>query len=273
VVEELLYDVDILILCGASIAGFLLATEIGFQVGSRIEFNIDDHAKSQINAVQAAMLGLLALLLGFTFSMAMSRFETRKQMVLDESNAIGTAYLRAQLLPGPDRKEVSHLLRQYVDARLQFYEADIDDRRLEEAKEQTARLQSQLWSHAAAWGEKEPRAVTAGLFLSSLNEVIDLHSKGLTALENHVPEIILLLLYFVALTATGLIGYCCGLAGRRNFVVTLLTSLLIAAVILVIVDLDRPRRGLIHVGLGRMMELRASLAQSHPEPAGGAGVK
>jgi hypothetical protein len=268
VVAELLYDVDIEIISAAGIAGLLLATEIGYQIGKREEVSIDDHAKSQINAVQAAILGLLALLLGFTFSMAMSRFETRKQMVLDESNAIGTAYLRAQLLPEPTRKEVSQLLRQYIEARLDFYAADIDTRRLQAAKEQTARLQSQLWSYAAAWGKQEPRAVTAGLLLSSLNEVIDLHSKGLTALENHVPEIIMFLLYFVALVATGLIGYCCGLAGRRNFVVTLAASVLIAVVIMVIVDLDRPRRGLIRVGLVRMEELRGSLALPNPLPLG-----
>ena len=262
--EEFLYSLNLWIILGASIALFLLGDEFGFRLGRRRRPTVSEDAKSQVTAIQGAVLGLLALLLGFTFAMAMSRFEVRKQQILDESNAIGTCFLRAQLLPEPQKMAVSNLLRQYVKVRLQFYQADIDHQSLKVAKSQTEELQGQLWAYAAAWGEQEPRAVTAGLFLQSLNEVIDLHSKGLTALENHVPEIILVLLYFVALAATGLIGYGCGLAGRRNFLVTLVAAVLIAAVIVVIIDLDRPQRGLIKVGLGRMVELRQSLKGAGP---------
>jgi hypothetical protein len=92
-----------------------------------------------------------------------------------------------------------------------------------------------------------------------LNETIDLHAKRLTAMENHVPEITLVLLYFVALMATVLIGYGCGLSGLRNFFVTIISSILIAAVILVIIDLDRPQRGLIRVSQQRMIDLHDSL--------------
>ncbi len=205
------------------------------------------------------MLGLLALLLGFTFAMTVSRFEVRKQLVLDEANAIHTTFLRAQLLPQPQRQEVSQLLRQYVEVRLKFYQAGVDPGRLREAERQAEQLHLLLWSYAAAIGEKDPRAVTTGLFLQSLNEVIDLYAKRLTALENHVPEIILVLLYSAALVANGLIGYGCGLGGRRNFYVTLTASMLIAFVIWVIVDLDRPRRGLIKVGQERLLDLHHNL--------------
>lgn len=266
--EEFLYHVDLWLILGASIASFFLIIEIGFRIGRRNPAHLDEDAKSEITTIQGATLGLLALLLGFTFSMAMSRFEVRKQQVLEESNAIGTTYLRAQLLPQPQRKEVSELLGRYVDVRLQFYRAGIDHAGLREAKDQTERLQLLLWSQAAAWGTREPRSVPAGLFLQSLNEVIDLHAKGLTALANHVPEIILVLLYFVALIATGLIGYGCGLTGRRNFKVTTVVSVLIVAVILVIIDLDRPQRGLIRVGLDRMVELHQSLEKANLEMGG-----
>jgi hypothetical protein len=266
--EEFLYQMDLWLILAASIGLFLLGDEIGFRLGRRKRLDIDEDARSQVNTIQAAILGLLALLLGFTFSMAMNRFEVRKQQILEESNAIGTTYLRAQLMPEPQRKEVSALLRRYVEVRLKFYQADMDQKGFQEARDQTERLQLQLWSNAIAWGDKDPRAVTAGLFLQSLNEVIDLHSKGVTALENHVPEIILVLLYFVALAATGLIGYGAGLAGRRNFMVTMVAAVLIASVILVIVDLDRPRRGLIKVGLGRMVELRQSLEPANLETRG-----
>ena len=260
--QELLYNLGLWLIFGVSIGFFLLGDELGFRLGRRKRPTVTEDARSQITTIQGAMLGLLALLLGFTFSMAMSRFELRKQQVLEESNAIGTTYLRAQLMPEPLRKEVSNLLRRYVEVRLEFYQAGMKGQRFQQAVAQTERLQLQLWSRASAWADKDPRAVTAGLFLQSLNEVIDLHSKGLTALENHVPEIILVLLYFVALVAIGLIGYGCGLAGRRNFMVTMVASLLIAAVILVIIDLDRPQRGLIKVGLGRMVELSQSLEET-----------
>ena len=266
--KELLYNLDLWLIFGASMVFFLLGDELGFRLGRRKRPTVTEDARSQIITIQGAMLGLLALLLGFTFSMAMSRFEIRKQQVLEESNAIGTTYLRAQLMPEPPRKEVSDLLRQYVEVRLQFYQAGIAGQGFQQAVDQTERLQLQLWSRATAWADKDPRAVTAGLFLQSLNETIDLHSKGLTALENHVPGIIMVLLYFVALAAIGLIGYGCGLAGRRNFLVTMVTCVLIAAVSVVIIDLDRPQRGLIRVGLGRMVELRHSLEKADLETGG-----
>jgi hypothetical protein len=263
-VVELFYDLDLWLLFGASIMVFLLATEIGFRVGRRAVPTVPEDAKSQIGTIQGAVLGLLALLLGFTFAMSMSRFEVRKQLVLEESNAIGTTFLRTQLLPEPPRREVSNLLRRYVKVRLEFYEAGTDQKKLRAANDATEKLHNELWSLGAALGQKDPRAVTLGLFLQSLNEVIDLHAKRITALENHVPEIILILLYFVALVATGLIGYGCGLGEVRNFFVTMVASVLIAAVILVIIDLDRPRRGLIQVSQQRMVELRDILERANP---------
>jgi hypothetical protein len=242
----------------------MLATELGFYLGRRAASTTSDEARSQVNAIQGAILGLLALLLGFTFAMAMSRYETRKQLVLDEANAIGTTYLRTQLLPEPQRREIPDLLRRYVQVRLAFYEARADAEGIDAAKEANSRLQTQLWSVAAALGEREPRAVTVALFIQSLNEVIDLHAKRLTALENHVPEIILILLYFVSIVGTGMIGYGCGLGKVRNFFVTVVSSILIAAVIVVIIDLDRPRRGLIRVSQQRMVELRDTLEKKQP---------
>jgi len=264
VADEFLYDLDLWLIFLVSIGVLVLSTELGFLLGRRAAPKTSDDARSQVGTIQGALLGLLALLLGFTFAMAMSRFEVRKQVLLDEANAIGTTFLRAQLLPEPQRQGIAEQLRRYVQVRLMLYEAGTDAKKLEAAVDATTRLQQQLWSTAAALGEKEPRAVTIGLFLQSLNEVIDLHAKRLTALENHVPEIILILLYFVALVATGLIGYGCGLGEVRNFLVTVAASILIAAVIIVIIDLDRPRRGLIRVSQQRMVELRDTLEKKQP---------
>ncbi|MGD0216244.1 MAG: hypothetical protein ABSC45_01870 [Desulfobaccales bacterium] len=259
--EELFYDVNLWLIMVAGTGFFLLATEAGFLLGRRSQATIGDHQISQIYTIQAAALGLLALLLGFTFSMAVSRYDARKQVVLEESNAIGTTFLRAQLLPEPPREEVSNLLRRYVEVRLEFYEAGNNQKILREVKDKTERLQNQLWTDGAALGEKDPRAVTTGLFLQSLNEMIDLNAKRISALENHVPVVTLVLLYFVAIMATGLIGYGCGLSGVRKFFVTIILSILISAVIMVIIDLNRPSMGLIRVNQQRMLDLRDSLSK------------
>src|SRR5208337_1713205 len=202
--EELFYEVNLWLILVASVGFFLLATEAGFLLGRRSQSTINDHSISQIYTIQGATLGLLSLLLGFTFAMAMSRYDTRRQMILEESNAIGTTFLRAQLLPEAPRKEVSNLLRGYVEVRLEFYEAGNDRKMLREVRNKAETLQNQLWAHGAAMGENDPRAITTGLFLQSLNEMIDLNAKRITAQENHVPEITLVLLYFVAIMATGL---------------------------------------------------------------------
>ncbi len=259
--EDFIYNLELGFILLGSLVFFLIATEIGYRLGRRHQDQFNADAKSELSIVQGAMMGLLALLLGFTFSMAISRFETRKQLVLEEANAIGTTYLRAQLLPEPERREVSNLLRQYVAARLEFVRRGVEGKKLDEAKRETDALHKRLWSQAMAVGGQDPRSITRGLFIQSLNEVIDLHAKRLQALENHVPGIIIILLFFIAVIATGLIGYGCGVGGRRNFFVTLATALLIAAVILVILDLDRPRRGLIKVSQQRLVELQDSLAE------------
>ena len=170
-------------------------------------------------------------------------------------------FFAPQLLPEPPREEVSNLLRRYVEVRLEFYEAGTDQKMLHAVRNETERFQSQLWVHGAALAEKDPRAVTTGLFLQSLNEMIDLNAKRISALENHVPVVTLVLLYFVAIMATGLIGYGCGLSGVRKFFVTIILSILISAVIMVIIDLNRPSMGLIRVNQQRMIDLRDSLSK------------
>ena len=259
VAGEMLYSVSQWWLCAGAILVFLIAAEGGFQLGRRTRSSIDETARAQINTIQAAVLGLLALLLAFTSSMALSRFEVRKGLVLDESSAISTTYLRVQLLPEPYRRDLRDLLRHYVAVWLDFYAAGVDAALLQAARLTIAQLHQQLWGLAAAVNAQDPQAMTTGLFLQSLNEVIDLHAKRETALDNHVPESILLLLFLVAVCALGMIGYGFGFSARRHVVQTLTIQCLITLILFVIMDLDRPRRGLIKVGQQRMIELQRSL--------------
>ena len=261
---EMLYGLNEWLIFAIIIGLLLLASEIGFRLGRRGHSKSNEHTRSHVNTLQAASLVLLALLLGFTFSMAVTRFDTRKQLVLDEANAIGTTYLRAQLLPDPSRKEVSTLLRRYVDVRLEFYQVGINQSRLQKVDDDTERLHKALWAYAIVAGGQDPRAIPTGLFIQSLNDVIDLHAKRVTALENHVPESVFILLCIVAILSLGLIGYGAGMGMFRNLLPTMISIILFASVILLIMDLDRPRRGMIKVSQQRMADLQDSLKRSVP---------
>jgi hypothetical protein len=261
---EMLFGLNQWLIFAIVTAFFLFASEIGFRLGWRAQSKSNEPTRSQVNMLEAASLGLLALLLGFTFSMALTRFDTRKQLVLDEANAIGTTYLRAQLLPDPARKEVSNLLRRYVDVRLDFYQVGVNQRKLQNVDDETEKLHKALWSYAMATGGRDPRAIPTGLFIQSLNEVIDLHAKRVTAMENHVPESIFVLLLIVATLSLGLVGYGAGMGRDRNLLPTVISVILIASVILLIMDLDRPRRGLIKVSQQSMVHLQESLKRIAP---------
>lgn len=255
----MLWAINEVVLGLAALAAFLVVIEIGFRPGRRRLAGSDDSVKAHVAALQAALLGLLALLLGFTFAMALSRFDTRRTLVLEEANAIGTTYLRSQFLPQPQRREVAGLLRAYVAARLVFYDAGIDKPRLDAANATAARLQERLWSVATAVAAQDPRSVPMGLFVQSLNDVIDLHEKRLTALQSHVPEVVLHLLLTVSAVALGFVAYGCGLTGQRRYVSTAFVALLIALVLTTILDLDRPRRGLITVNQESLLRLQDAL--------------
>ncbi|MEQ1773794.1 MAG: hypothetical protein ABL891_08425 [Burkholderiales bacterium] len=257
----MLWETNELLLLLIFLAGFLVAMEAGFRLGLRYSAVSGEPEKDHNSALQAAILGLLALLLGFTFLMAVSRFDTRKALVLDEANAIGTTFLRSKLLPAAQRDAAPGLLRSYVAARLTFHNASNDRARLDAANAEASRIEEQLWALSKAAAAQDERSVTTGLFIQSLNEVIDTREKRQVALDNHVPEAVIYLLLAVSLAALGLLAYGCGLERKRRLPSNALFALLIALVLTTILDIDRPRRGLIEVSQDSMIRLKATLEQ------------
>jgi hypothetical protein len=237
----------------------LAASEAGFHLGRSAKKSIDEATKSQISLIQAAILAVLGLLLAFTMSMAVTRFEARKQLVLEESNAIGTAYLRAQLVPSPEGMEIANRLREYLDVRLEYYRTGVDIPAIRAARVRAVRVQDEFWSRAVAFAQKDPRSVTAGLLLQSLNQVIDLESAQWMATVNRVPETVILEVSLVALFSAVLVGYLYGLGNRRHLLSTALLAAAITLVLIVTVDLDRSRRGFIQVGYQPMIDLQDRL--------------
>jgi hypothetical protein len=237
----------------------VVSTEIGFHLGLHLHRARDEARKAQIGGIQGAMLGLMGLLLGFTFAMSVSRYETRRQVVLQEANAIGTTYLRASLLPESHQAVVEDLLRRYVASRIAFYDAGADEARQADAERAAARLQRELWSHAVAAGKEAPTPLVA-TFITALNEAIDLDATRLNALRTQVPGAVWILVLAVAACGCCTSGYGAGSSGLRNSFTNLALPLLIAVVITLIADLDRPRGGLILINQQPMHDLKASLS-------------
>jgi hypothetical protein len=260
VMDELLRSVfssQWLTLC--IVSGLLLfLAELGFRIGIRRRDGYEA-IKEQVNAFHGAVLGLLALLLGFTFAMVVQRYDLRRDLVVQEANAIGTTFLRAAFLPEPHRTEVEDLLRRYVQLRLDFYRAGPDRAKRAQAEADTAVIQKRLWRHAVEVGAQSPTPLMAS-FVATLNETIDLDASRLAALRNQVPAPVWLLLLFIAASVSWTGGYATAASGKRNYFIQAFQPLLLAMVITVLVDLATPRRGLIGVSQQSLIDLQQSIA-------------
>lgn len=247
-----------------TLAVLLVAAEGGFRFGLRLHRTKDEARKGQIGATQGAMLGLLGLLLGFTFAMSVGRYETRRALVLQEANSIGTTYLRAALLPEAHQKFVEDSLRKYVDARLDFYNAGADKIKQAAAERTAARLQNELWSQAVAAGKESPTALVTS-FISALNDTIDLDATRTNALRSHVPGAVWLLVLAVAAAGCAASGYGTGASGARSAFPNIILPLMMAVAITIIADMDRPRGGMIGINQQPMLDLKQSI-QTSAEP-------
>jgi hypothetical protein len=232
------------------------ACEIGRRLGVRAAARGGD----SVSTLESAMLGLLALLIGFTFAWALSRFEARRDGVLNEANAIGTTALRARLLPEPHRAETLKLLREYVKVRLDITQRPVSQKELAAAIDRSNTLQEALWQQARAVAAKDNAMVPTGLFIQTLNDMIDNHAKRLAALRNRVPNIVLLALVGLAAITCGFAGYASGLEARRSRWPLHVAGVSVAFVILLILDLDRPSTGFIEVSQQPMIDTAESLA-------------
>jgi amino acid permease len=253
-------SVPLWVLFAGTVLIVLLAVEVGYRLGARHRQRQEHEHEAAVGAMTAATLALLAFMLAFTFGMAGSRLDARRELVLEEANAIGTTYLRAQMLSEPYRTEICILLRKYAAIRAEGAQKG----RVEEAIAKSEQLQDQIWSQAVVVGEKNPNSIVVGLFIQSLNEMIDVHSKRITALRNRIPTTIWIALYFVSLLGMAATGYHSGLTGPRSRPMYALLVLTFAAVLWLIADLDRPGEGFLRVSQYPMIELKNKLTASAP---------
>jgi len=272
IMTALIYGQSPLLLAAGLLVLMLLAMEVGFRSGNRRKEATSDAMRTQISAVLASMLGLLALILSFTFSMSMQRYEARHQAVVAEINAFGTAYLRTELLPADVRDEAQALLRQFLDLRIEEGQTpliQIDKRR--PLLQQAESISTQLWGVAVTAAKKDPGPVTAGLLLQALNELFDADTTRYQALDRHVPEVVLLLIFATCIVTTAMLGYSSGIAGQRASMAAVVLVTALALVAFLILEMDRPRSGMFRIQPDSVLALQQSIGGGQGGPAAPGG--
>lgn len=239
----------------------LFTFEGGYQLGKRRRTASEAEKDEPVEGMVQASLGLLALLLAFTFGVAVSRYDDRRQLVVDEANAIGTTYLRAAVIPAHG-EEVRALLREYVDVRLKAVRSGGT---IEQAMRLSDELHAQLWAHTADVARDHPTSIVVGLFMQSMNEVIDLHAERVAvSVRSRIPGVVWAALYAVAILALATMGYRAGLTGTSRSLAVLAMALTFSVVIGLIADLDRPGEGMLRVSQQTMVDLQASMTEPKP---------
>jgi hypothetical protein len=231
--------------------------EIGYRVGVRAQTRQDKDAPASLGPMVGGLLGMLAFLLAFTFSMASSHYDLRKRNVLEEANSIGTAYLRADLIDQQYAMEVKRLLREYVDARLKA--ASGSDQDLDIGLAKSVEIHNLLWAQVSAAARESPTTNTS-LMVQSINDVIDMHEKRVTgSLRNRIPgSVWLSLATIIALTMITM-GTQIGLTGKRRLVAVIPLVLAFSSLVTLVADLNRPQTGLITIGQLSMVDLQSSM--------------
>lgn len=238
----------------------VLSIEFGYRFGRYRRQQAEDEREAPVGAIVAATLGLLAFILAFTFGLAASRFDARRQIVVEEANAIGTAYLRAGFLEETESRTVRSLLQQYIRSRLEVVETGNAELALQQADE----LHQRLWRLVESSARKSPDSIPVGLFAASINEVIDIHSRRvLVALQSRLPTILWVTLFVVTVATMSGVGYHEGLSRSRRSPVVAILVLAFSAVMSLIADLDRPQEGTLRVNQQALRSLE-SLIQQHP---------
>lgn len=263
--DRLLHMMPFWLLAILVFGGMALAAWAGYAIRKRTERLAspeDEEEGSKEGLVVSSVMGLLALLIGFTFSLAIDRFDTRRERVLMEANAIGTTYLRAQLLEEPHRTRISGLLVRYTDLSLALSQARQGTPAQNALLQKNDAVVTELWSATVAAFPSIRSYDFSSSFLESMNELIDLNAARQQARKARVPTEIFVILYFYQVIAAGVIGYVLiGRGGRRTGILLLF---LFGLSLVLVIDVDYPSGGGISVSQAPMVRLKETLTASPP---------
>jgi len=256
------YTFFVLLLSIGLFVGMLVLLEVGRRIGIRRLVKDPDGARAGFGTIEGAVLALLGLLLAFTVSGAGTRFDTRRHLIVEETNAIGTAYLRLDMLPTAAQPALRENFRRYVDARLDVYRKLPDITAAKEALDRGAKLQGEIWRLAISGVRAEAAPLQAAVvLLPALNAMIDITTTRTMAAQMHPPVIVFVMLFALALVSSLLAGYGMAAGKSRSWFHMLCFAIVIAVTIYVVLDIEYPRLGLIRVDAfdQALMELRASM--------------
>lgn len=246
----------------ATIAIVMLAFEVGCRLGHASRGRSEDEKESPVSAIAGSILALAAFMLAFAFGIVTDRYDARKALVIEEANAIGTAYLRSDFMSEPDRSRTVKLLLEYLDSRLavaRSHELDKVNTALAEA----GRIQRQLWGMAVVNARKDMNSDVAALYIDALNQVFDLHATRVAiSVQARIPGGIWLVLYVLVILGMLGIGYQTAIAGSQRSRATPLLAISFSLVIALIASLDRPQSSFIKVSQQPLEDLRSSMVSS-----------
>lgn len=251
-------SLPILVLYLGLVVFLLCSYEVGYRIGKGARSHRDKSEPGALNHLVSGMLAMLAFVLAFSFSMASSQHRARRKMVLEEANKIGTAYLRADLLKDPYRTRIKELLREYVDVRVKGASRE----KIAWAIKRSLEIQDLLWAQVVEAAQHLPGRCTI-LVVRALNEVIDVHEKRLSAaLRARIPQSIWIALLAISALTMITMGVQAGFAETRRLIAVVPLILAFAVLTALVVDLDRPQRGLIKVGQHEMIDLQKRMKES-----------
>lgn len=253
--SQLLDSTPILVLFVLFVIVTLLFYEGGFRIGRWWQVRTPGEQEGPTGMIVGSILALLAFLLAVTMGMASDRFDTRRATVLDEANSIGTTYLRAGYLPEPASSQIQELLREYVPLRIVTAQSN-----LPADIARSVEIQSQLWAIAQGVAKTTDQGDLVSLFIESLNETIDVHeTRVIAGIYARVPETVLLLLVVGSALSIGMVGFSAGLSERRSLLSAVVLAVALGAVLMIVIDLDRPREGFIQVSQQPLIDLQRQI--------------
>jgi len=242
----------------------IVCGEIGFRIGHLAKVSLGE---TPFAVLQTAVFGLLSLLLAFSFSLGLARYDARRIELLNEANAIWTTIMRSELLD-PQAAAIMHdRLEKYVEVRILFARADVDEHAKADAAQRSVVLQNDMWQVAKSQIDSRSNPVAVSLFIEALNNMDEETAREEGALSAHVPDEVVVTLAVVIAFASILLGVGFGRTKRRGDLGFVLFAIVISLVVATIVDLDRPQRGYIRVSLQPLQSLRAALGE-RPLPKG-----
>ncbi|HUO09404.1 MAG TPA: hypothetical protein VM008_13935 [Phycisphaerae bacterium] len=239
-------------------AAMMVSAEIACRFGKRLTSRAPEAGKGHFGAIQGSLLGLLALLVSFTFNMSTQRYETRRQLLVEDANTLNALYLRSTLLPMPERVEFKRMLREYVGIRAASTISGRDPTipEIQAAIQKSATLHLGMWEIARSLAQENPPPRSVDDLLRLLIEAASSTERRLNAFISRVPDPIIWMLCGAATVGMGVIGFSAGLGNHRGLPARMALSVLICGTVYVILDLDRPRQGLMKIDQTPLLQLK-----------------